>query len=154
MNMTYFTDEWALLGTIDPAALASSPATATLTDAIDMASYDQVAFVVAVGAIGAAANTVNFSVTQAATSGGVYKAISGTAITPLTGSPTDANKQVIVTVDQTALDLANDYRYVKGSLSTAGGASTTLACVTVFGRAKHKPASGSDLASVDEIVNA
>lgn len=153
MSMTLFTDEWALIATIDPQTVVSSPSTETLSDEIDMTSYDQVAFVFNVGAMAAAGDTVNCKAVQAATAGGTYKDVTGAAATELTGSPSDANKQVIVIVDQTALDMDNNYRYVKGSVTTAGGTTGSAICVTAYGRAKHKPASDADLASVDEIVN-
>lgn len=148
-----FTDDWALIGTIDPDQHAvASPETALLSDAIDMSDYDQVAFVLATGNFSAAAGLLEFKVTQATTSAGTYKDVTGAAATDLTGSPSDDDKQVIVTVDQTALDIANDYRYVKASLKPRGSGNID-ACVLCFGRAKKGPASGSDLASVDEIVS-
>lgn len=153
MTMTLFTDGWTLIGTIDPDAYASSPSTTTLTDAIDMSKYDQVAFIGLTGNLAAAGNTVDFSVTQATTAAGTYKAVTSASITQLTGSPSDDDKQFVVTVDQTALDMDNDYRFVKGSLVTAGGAATSDVCVVAFGRAKQKPASDSDLTSVAEIVS-
>lgn len=146
MAMNYFTDEWAVIGTIDPDA---NTAATYLTDAIDMADYDQVAFVVMNGTL---AGTMDFKVTQATTSGGTYKDVTGAAITQIADSPvtTQSDSQQIVTVDQTALDMDNDYRYVKGSL-TCG--ATNDSAVIAIGRAKKKPASDSDLASVSEIVN-
>ena len=152
MSMNLFTDEWALLGAIDPATVVSSPTTATLTDAIDMGSYDQVAFVFSVGAMAAITDTVDCKVVQATTSGGTYKDVTSAAATQLTGSPSDANKQVIIIVDQTNLDVDNSYRWVKGSVTTASGTTGSAISCVAFGRAKHKPGSDADLASLDEIV--
>ena len=131
---TLFTDEWSLIGTIDPDKVVSSPASNQLTDAIDMADYDQVAFVFAFGNMDGAADTVTCS-------------------TALTGSPNQDDSQVIITVDEHALDMDNDYRYVKGQVALAGGTTGTDITVMAFGRAKHKPASDADLSSVAEIVN-
>ena len=153
MSMTLFTDEWALIGAIDPDNTTNSPATTALTDAVDMADYDQVAFVFSVGNFSTAAGTLACTVTQAATSGGTYKAITGASATSLTGSPSDDDKQVIIIVNQEDLDIDNNYRFVKGSMAAAGTGTVDIHCVA-FGRAKHKPASDADLASVDEIVDA
>lgn len=153
MSMTLLTDEWALIGAIDPATVVSSPATETLSDEIDMADYDRVAFVLSVGAMAGAADRIDFKVTQAATSGGTYKDVTNASATQLTGSPSDANKQLIIEVDQTALDMDNNYRYVKASVTTSGGTTGSAISLVAFGRAKMKAASGSDLSSVDEIVN-
>ncbi len=147
MTMTRFTDEWALIGTIDPDV---NTANTYLTDAIDMAKYDRVAFVLMNGSL-VAGGTVAFKVTQATTSGGTYKDVTSAAITGLTGSPdTGSDNQQIIEVDQTALDMANDYRWVKGSLVIA--TQSQDGAVIVFGRAKKKPATGNDLASLTEIV--
>ena len=148
MSMNLFSDEWALVGTIDPDV---NTAGTYLTDAIDMSLYDRVAFVVANGSL-IAGGTVAFKVTQATTSGGTYKDVTSAAITGLTGSPdTGSDKQQIVIVDQTALDMDNNYRYVKGSLTIA--TQSQDGAVLALGRAKYKAASGSDLASVSEIVS-
>ncbi len=152
--MTLFTDEWAVIGAIDPDQVAvASPNTASLSDAVDMSDYDQVAFILSTGNFSAAASTLNFKVTQATTSGGTYKDVTSAAITQLTGSPTDDDKQAIIVVDQTALDMDNNYRFVKASVTPGGGAGNIDYSVVAVGRAKKRPASGSDLASVDEIVS-
>ena len=150
---TLFTDEWSLIGTIDPDKVVSSPASNQLTDAIDMADYDQVAFVFAFGNMDGAADTVTCSVVQSDASGGTYKAVTNASATALTGSPNQDDSQVIITVDEHALDMDNDYRYVKGQVALAGGTTGTDITVMAFGRAKHKPASDADLSSVAEIVN-
>ena len=146
MTMTYFTDEWAVVGTIDPDA---NTAATYLTDAIDMALYDQVVFINLNGTL---AGTVDFKVTQATTAAGTYKDVTSAAITQIADSPvtTQNDTQQIITVDQTALDMDNDYRYVKGSLTTGG---TNDGAVIALGRAKSGPASDNDLASVSEIVH-
>ena len=153
MSKTLFTDQWAVIGAIDPDEHVSSPTTVALTDAIDMALYDQVAFIVQTGNIVSAAGTVAFSVTQATTAAGTYKAVTSAAITTLTGSPTMDDKQAIVTVNQTALDMDNNYRFLKGSLTVGGSTGASDASVVALGRAKHAPASDGDLASVAEIVS-
>lgn len=145
-----FTDEWALIGAIDPDNNTSSPTSSLLTDAIDMADYDQVAFIFQTGNFSAAGGTAIFGVSQATTSGGTYAAISALTATTLTGSPSDDDKQVIIICNATDLDMDNNYRWVKGTATISGAGTTDCSCVAL-GRAKKGPASNADLASVDEI---
>ncbi len=159
--MTLFTDEWALIGTIDPDQYAvASPNAATLGDAIDMSDYDQVAFILMTGNFArnvvtspiGAQPTLDFKIVQATTSAGTYKDVTSASATQLTASPTDDDKQAIIIVNQNDLDMDNNYRYVKPSV-TLGGSGDVDFAIHAFGRAKHRPASDSDLSSVDEIVN-
>lgn len=150
-------DGWAVVAIIDPDNYATSPVAGvtTLSDEIDMSLWSQLAAFVVVGDVANPADTVDFKFTQASASGGTYKDVTSAAMTQLTGSPDDSNKQAIIEIDQTALDMDNDYRYVKGSLTTAGGGTAPAvdACVVILGRAKYGPASDNDLASVAEIAN-
>ena len=137
----------AVVATIDP---DNYTAGTNLSDAIDMNDYSQILVIGCVGDMAATA-TLDLKVTQATTSGGTYKDVSGAAVTQLTqASPDDSNKQVLINVDQTDLDMDNGYRYVKVSMTTATAASD--AGVTVIGLPKTLPGSLNDLASVAEIV--
>ena len=139
---------WAVVATIDPDVTTAST---VLSDAVDMASYSRVMVIGMAGTLGASA-TFDLKVTQATTAAGTYKDVTGAAITQLTqASPDDSDKQVIINVDQTDLDIDNDYRFIKASL-TIGTATSDAACI-VLGLPKRRPASGSDLASVAEIIS-
>lgn len=148
MGNRYFSDEWAIIGTVDPDANAAGTVT---TDEIDMSKWERVAFIVMAGALGTNA-TVDFAVKGGATSsaGSQATAITGKAITQLTEAGTDSDKQAVVEVsaDEVA---AQALRYIEGSLVTA--TATSDSGVLVLGRPRHYgPASDADLASVDEIV--
>ena len=148
-----FTDDWALIGTIDPDQNAvASPHAELLSDEIDMSDFDQVAFVLASGNFSAAGGTLAFKAVQAATAGGTYKDVTSASATTMTGSPNQDDSQQIIIVKPTDLDMDNNYRYVKASL-TVGGSGNIDACVMAFGRRKHGPASDGDLATVLQIVN-
>jgi len=141
-------DEYAVVGTIDPDAYAAGT---VLSDAIDMEKYDSIVAIVMAGTLGASA-TLDASVTQAATSGGTYKAITGAAITQLTqASPDNSDSVALINVRQSALDLDNDYRWVKLSMTVA--TATSDAGAVILGRAKSRPANDNDLADVVEIVS-
>lgn len=151
MSLTIGTDRWAVVAALDPDAYAAG---AHYTDAIDFSDYDQLMFVVMSGTM--SGGTIDFKVEQATTSGGTYKDVTNASITQISvPSPVDNNAQQVINLDPTAIDMNNDYRYVRGAL-TLGSSSpegNTDASVLVIGRAKKKPASDVDLASVSEIVS-
>lgn len=136
-----------VVGVINPDAYNAAT---TLSGAIDMSLYSQVMVIVNVGDMASTA-TLDAKVTQATTSGGTYKDVSGAAITQLTqASPDDSNKLAIINVDQTELDMDNGYRYIKVSVTGATAASDYG--VVVVGLPKTRPGSLNDLAAVTEIV--
>ena len=139
---------WAVVATIDPDAYAAA---AYLSDAIDMSDYTKLMAVVMVGTLGTNA-TIDAAATQATTSAGTYKALSpAKAITQLTQAGTDqSDLQAIINVDEHDLDLDNDYRFVKFSLTVGTAASD--AGLIVLGLPKTRPATANDLASVTEVV--
>jgi len=146
-------EQLAVVSVIDPADRASGT---TLGDVIDMQMHNKLMFIVMVGNI-QKPNTIDFKVTECATTGGTYVPISGKSITQLTQAGTDHNKQAIINLD--ASELTAGYRYVKGRLYVAGVTGTgnngqtvlTLAGKTRYSDAVTSTAYG-DLASVDEIV--
>lgn len=144
--MAMFSEEWAIVATIDPEAQGAAT---VLSDAVDMSKYSELVAIVQVGEM-TASSTVDFKFTQATTAAGVYKDVTSASITQLTQAGTDSDKQVVLQILPTALDMDSDYRYVKGSLTVAAAASDSA--VVLLGRAKSAPASDNDLASVDEIV--
>lgn len=137
----------AVIGTIDPDAYGTGDQT---TDIIDMKSWREVMFVVAVGDI-ASTGTADFLVKGSAASNmGTPATITGKTITQLTQAGTDSDKQVVVRV--TAEEVAaQGYRYIQGTLTlTTAGADAT---VLVLGmHAHYTRAADYDLSTVDEIV--
>ena len=142
-----FSERVAIAGAIDPDAYTANATYGKLTDAIDMSKWGRVAFIVMVGDV-EDTGTVDFKVTECATSGGTYTDLSGKAITQLTTDDDDKQAVVEVSCDE----LGSGARYLKGALKTATAASD--AAVIALGLdAREEPASDNDLASVDEIVN-
>lgn len=141
--MRKLTDDWALVGVINP---GSQTASEKLTAAIDMSKYLQVCAVVAVGTLGTAA-TVDATWKTSATSGGTYNAVSGKSITQLTKAGTDDNKQVAVNLRG---DEMGGNRYAKFSMTPGTAASD--AAVLVFGLVRYAPATEQDLSTVDEVI--
>lgn len=153
MTERLMSERLAVVSVIDPSDRASST---TLGDVIDMMYHEQIMFIVAVGNI-QKPNTIDFKVTECATTGGTYVPISGKSITQLTQAGTDHNKQAIINVK--ADELTDGYRYIKGRLYVAGVTGTGNNCqsvITLANKTKFSDAvtstSYGDLASVDEIV--
>lgn len=141
-----FSDRVAIVGVVDPDAYTASGSYDKLTDAIDMSLWGRVAFIVAAGTIDST-GTVDFKITESATSGGTYTDLSGKAITQLAATDDDKQQVVEVSTDE----LGSGMRYLKGALKTATAASDA-AVIAVGLDARTEPASANDLASVSELV--
>lgn len=141
MSDMLFSEDWAIVGVIDPDA---NTATTYLTAAIDMADYEQLAAVLLVGDLGASAS-VSLAVQSASTSGGSYATISGKTTTVGGVSPnTGSNTQEVIHVRSG--EVTSNNRYVKALMTVATATSDCAALV--LGKARHRPASDSDLSTV------
>ena len=140
-----FSEDWALIGTIDPATRAAGE---QLSDAIDMKYWEQVVAVLIIGTHSGAG--IAFTFKSASTSGGSYSAISGKAITAVGGSPLQSNKQWVIELRNEEVTSNNEF--VKASVTLTGSPSAMIYAVAVFGKGRTKPASDNDLASVSQIV--
>lgn len=138
----------AVVECTDPDAYTTGDTTG---DIIDMMKFEQVMFVVMAGTLGSSA-TVDFQVYQGNTNAlGSPKVITGAAITQLTDASTDSDKQAIVVVKQADLDVANGFRWIRGTL-TVGTATSDAGVIALGFYPTYGPASDYDLTSVDEIV--
>ncbi len=151
MRNTLPSEVAAVVATIDPDVYTAST---YLSDAIDMAEFDQLMAIIMTGTLGSSA-VLNASFTQATTSGGTYKAIDpAKAITALSQavSPDNSDDQAIMNLRVEELDIDGGYRFVKLSLVLTVQTSDLGAIVLGFGE-RYGPAADHDLASVVEIVN-
>ena len=138
----------AVVGTIDPDVTVASTVT---SDAVDMALFDQVIGVVLAGTLGSSA-TIDAKLEQATTSGGSYKDVTGKAITQMTQAGTDqSDDQALINCRAEELDIANDYKWVRLSVTVAVATSDLGAVLLALG-SHYAPASDNDLASVGEII--
>lgn len=136
----------AIVGVIDPDA---NTAGTLLTAAIDMSKWGRVLFIVQSGDLGTN-GTLDFSITESATSGGSYAAMSpAKAITQLTEAGTDSNKQVLLEVR--ADELTDGKRFIKGNFVTATATGDSSAVALGFDP-RYTPLTSDDLSTVDEIV--
>ena len=136
----------AYVGGIDPDANATG---AISTDYVDMEFFENLLAVVQVGII-AASGTVDFKLRQAtsATGAGV-KDISSKAITQMATG--DNDEQALVNLRADELDLANNFRYAVGVMTTTTAAGDSAVAMLGY-KHKHGVASDHDIASVGEIV--
>lgn len=139
-------ERFAVLATIDPAAVGTGAST---TDIIDMAYWEEVMFVCAAGTLGTAA-TADFLVKGSAASNmGTPGNLTGKAITQLVKASNDGSQAIVrVTAEEVA---AQGYRYIQGTL-TIGAATSGFAVIALGAPAAYSPVAAYDLASVAEIV--
>ena len=143
-NSLLMSEEWAVIGTIDPDAYAAAAAT---SDVIDMSKFDSVVAIVMAGTLGTSA-TLDGKLQASTATGSGMADITGKSITQLVKA-TDDDKQAIINLSEDEIDPGD--RYVQ--LVMTVGAATSDAGAIILGRAKHRPASDSDLASVADIVS-
>jgi hypothetical protein len=138
----------ALCATIDPDATVASTVT---SDWVDAGDYEAIMAVVYAGALGSNA-TVDAKIEQATdSSGSGAKDLTSSDITQLTEAGSDSDKQAIIQFRPDALDMDGLFRFVRLSITVATATSDVGGAV--YGvLPRYKPASDSDLASVDEIV--
>lgn len=144
MSDMVFSEEWAVVATIDPDAYTVATYT---SDVIDMTDWEQLVIVTMAGTLGNSASLVttvkDSSASPHATVTGKTTTIGGTS--PTTGSDT----QKIIHVRGS--ELTSNARYVTVTMQVTG--ATSDAGLIVFGQGRHRPASANDLASVSEIVS-
>lgn len=144
-----------VVGTVDPDVYSPG---AQLSDAIDMSKWHCAMGVLMIGDLGAD-GTVIMKWTQATTSGGVYKDVSGgTTATFTKASPDQSNQQVKLDLRAEDLDMANGYRYAKlsvtiGDTSSPEAATSDIAAAAFGVFPRIGVASDHDLSSVAEIVS-
>lgn len=139
-------DRAVLVAKLDPVSQAAATVT---TGWVSMATFARILAVLQVGVLGASA-TVDAKMQQATDSGGTgVKDITGRAITQLTKAGTDDNKQVLINVKDTDLDVANAFTHVRLSVTVATAASLISAALFGFD-ARYAPA--DDATTVDEVI--
>ena len=142
-------DEIAVVGAIDPDATAAGTVTSGWIDASDFEGFYAV---VQAGTLGTSA-TVDAKIEQATDSSGTgAKDVSGSDITQLTQAGTDSDKQAVISLRASALDVDNSFNYIRLSI-TVGTATSDVGGLVVGTNPKTAPASDNDASTVDEVVN-
>ena len=139
-----FTDDWAVLGTLDPISVDNGTDS---TDWIDMTLHGAAAFILLLGVVDAVSDLALYEAKDS--SGTSSQALTGWSITQLT--KTDDAKQAIINLDARAL--SQGFTHVQ-ALYTGGNGTTgnLVSIVALGGHGRYKPASDNDLASVAQIV--
>lgn len=138
----------AVAATIDPDAYTAGT---YVSDYVDVSKFRRLMAVVMAGDLGTNA-TLDAKLRQATDASGTgVKDISGKAITQLTQAGSDSDKQAVINLDQSELDIANGFAFVCLSMTVATATSDAGGLIMGFDAA-IEPASDNDLSSVDEIV--
>ncbi|MBR0695953.1 hypothetical protein [Bradyrhizobium lablabi] len=128
-----------------------SAAAVQTTGWIDAGKFHNYMAVLMVGALGAAA-TVDAKIQQATSAAGAgAKDIAGKAITQLTKTGADDNKQVLINLKQEDLDIANNFGFFQVSMTPAVAASL-IGCTVLGFDARYGFATDNDAATVKEAV--
>ena len=144
--MDKLSERLAVVGVIDPDANAEAT---FYTDAVDMADFNEVMFVLLLGtAVTTGVATLDVVEGTVAGTGTGMQALTGKAAAGRTSGDNDTQAIVHVRAD----DLSQGYRYVRGRLDLdAAGADSAV--IAIAGSPRVHPASDYDLASVGEIVD-
>lgn len=133
-----------LIGQLSPASVSAST---VLTASIDMSKHRRCLFIIQTGVLGASA-TIDFSITQSATSGGSYVAISpALAITQLVKASNDNN---IAMIEIAAEQLTPGQRFIKGNL-VVGTAASIVGVIALASDDRYHPAA-DNLAAVVQVI--
>ena len=147
--MDKLSQKLAIVSTIDPDAYGTGTQDG---DWVNLGIFRKVMFAFMAGTLGSSA-TADCSVRQATDgSGSNAKAITGKSATQLTQAGTDDDKQVVIEVNASELDVAGRFTHVAPRMVILVAASDA-GCAGLAGVPRYHPAADNDLASVDEILN-
>lgn len=138
----------AVLATQDPASVAASTVTSGWVDA---SRFLEIMALIQTGVLGASA-TLDAKLQQATDSGGSgAKDVTGKAITQIVKASGD-NKQAIINLRPEQLDVANNFRYVRLSV-TVGTAASIFGSSLLGLHPRNGLASDSNQAAVAQIIS-
>lgn len=137
-----------VVGRIDPDVQTAATYT---TGWIDASKFHRYMAIVQAGTLGASA-TLNAKLEQATSAAGAgAKDITGKLITALTQAGTDDDKDAIINLHPSELDLDNAFTHFRLSMTVAVATSDAGAIVLGIGP-RSGPATDNDIAGVDEVV--
>lgn len=138
----------AVVGVIDPDAYTADSYS---TGWIDMKLFGALMATVMAGTLGTSA-TIDAKFEQATSAAGANpKDVTGTAITQLTQAGTDSDKQAVINLRESDLDVDNGYRFARLTV-TVGTATSDMGALVQGFFSDQEPASDNDASTVDEIV--
>ncbi len=145
MSESKWTEDNAVLATIEAAAAGTGTAT---SDVVDLQEVRRVTFILLVASV-LATGTVDMDIQEGTSTGSFNTATALKSITRLTGTA-DQNKQALVEVE--ASELSDGFRFLRAIVTTAT-ANSIFSLVAIGAHPTYHPTSDFDLASVAEIVN-
>ena len=136
-----------IVAKLDPVSQGAATVTTGWVRASD---WYRLLAVLSVGAM-TATGTIDAKLQQATDGSGTgAKDVTGSAITQLTQASGDSNKIVAINLDVSKLDIANDFDYVRLSITVAVAAS--LISAVLYGLSARYGVQ-SHIAAVDEVVS-
>jgi len=139
-----FTEEYQFGGHLYPANKAVATHN---TDWLDMRDHHRAQFIVIVGEMAAGA-TVDFKLQEATDSDGSgAQDIDGKSITQLTQAGGDANSICVVEIQAEEMDVADDFRYLRGVL-TVGSDTAYASVIPLRGPTRLAPVSVTNITEV------
>jgi hypothetical protein len=138
-------EAFAVVSTIDPVVLADAEVGG---DYVDMGAWESVVFIFQTGDM--AAQTIDFKLEQATSSGGAGVKDLKVATQFAAHATTSDAKQVIIECRAEQLDTTNSFRYVRPRMIGGAAATGPIACVGLGFNARYGV--GTDLTSVAEIT--
>ena len=149
MNATMRFSEYAeLLYHLSPISVSNG--VEVFTSYVSLANFHRACIILSTGVMGGT-STIDAVVHQGTdTSGGSAKHLTTSkAITQLTGAGSDSNKQVIIEVDTSELDVAGGFDCI--ALGYTVGTAASIMAIQIFGLcARYKPTSTAEW---DEVVD-
>ena len=139
----------AIVGTLDPVTVVNSE---VFTDWVDVSEFKKVLGTLMLGDM--AAETIDFAMYQATDGSGTGSKALRAATQLAAHATSNDGTQVCIEVDNTELDVANDFTHVRCGVVTGGATGGPAGILVQGGHAYNGPASGQNLASVQEIKSA
>ena len=139
----------ALVGTLDPQTVANSE---TFTDWVDVSEFKKILATLSLGDM--ANETIDFAMYQATDGSGTGSKALRAATQLAADASANDNTQVCIEVDNTDLDDAGGFTHVRCGVVTGGATGGPVSVLVQGGHAYNGPASGQNLASVQEIKSA
>jgi hypothetical protein len=130
--MTTMSETFAILGAINPADLAT---TAASTGWLNIENHNRIVAIIIGGAL---TGTLDAKLEQATSSGGAgAKDVTGKAITQL--AATADNKQAVINLRADQLDIANEFYFVRLTVTPTGGTTNLAGAVVLGGSSRYSP---------------
>jgi len=137
--------DFAIVGTIDPASMSAGTVT---TDIVDASLYDKVVFIFQCGTVSSCTGKIVFTIYEGTVTGTVSTSLD--TLTWNASSSADEDRQWLIEVPGEAL--GTNYRYLKGRAVYSGGTGAGISALVLGMKPRFHPGYDGDLATVETII--